>query len=411
MEQVIGNYKQTEIGLIPIDWNIYELNSLIDLNRSIRYGIVQPGKYDPNGRFMVRGQDYSFGWVDSNEMFRVTPEVEERYKNARLTGGDIILTIVGAGTGKLEVVPDWLHGANITQTTARIAVDKQKANSNYCKYYFQSAAGKIQISLYVKGAAQPGLNIRDVKIFKIPLPPKISEQTAIATALSDTDNYITHLEKLIAKKRLIKQGAMQELLRPKKGWVVKKLGEIATFYKGKGLPKSHLKENGKYKCIHYGELFTKYKESINTILSYTDKNDNCFYSVSNDVLMPTSDVTPNGLATASCIKEDGVILGGDVLVIRISPSLLDGIFFSFYVTQNREQVMKLVSGSTVYHLSGSDMMDFEIVYPKIEEQNKIATILSDMDAEIITLEKKLAKALNIKQGMMQQLLTGKIRLV
>jgi type I restriction enzyme S subunit len=256
-----------------------------------------------------------------------------------------------------------------------------------------------------------GLNLTIIKNLLIPLPPTKAEQTAIATALSDADALINSLEKLIAKKRNIKQGAMQHLLKPKEGWEVKKLGEIAAFFKGKGLPKSHLKENGKYKCIHYGELFTKYKESISSILSYTNENENCFFSISNDVLMPTSDVTPNGLATASCIKQDGIILGGDVLVIRILPSILDGLFLSFYVSQNREKVMKLVSGSTVYHLYGSDMKDFEISYPKTEQQNEIATILSDMDAEIQALETKLEKYRKIKLGMMQVLLTGKVRLV
>jgi len=255
------------------------------------------------------------------------------------------------------------------------------------------------------------LNLTIIKNLLIPLPPTKAEQTAIATALSDADALINSLEKLIAKKRNIKQGAMQHLLKPKEGWEVKKLGEIAAFFKGKGLPKSHLKENGKYKCIHYGELFTKYKESISSILSYTNENENCFFSISNDVLMPTSDVTPNGLATASCIKQDGIILGGDVLVIRILPSILDGLFLSFYVSQNREKVMKLVSGSTVYHLYGSDMKDFEISYPKTEQQNEIATILSDMDAEIQALETKLEKYRKIKLGMMQVLLTGKVRLV
>jgi type I restriction enzyme S subunit len=127
--------------------------------------------------------------------------------------------------------------------------------------------------------------------------------------------------------------------------------------------------------------------------------------------MPTSDVTPYGLATASCIKENGVILGGDILVIRMPLNTLDGLFLSYSISNNREEIMKLVSGSTVYHLYGSDMKKFEVNFPKIEEQTRIATILSDMDTELTTLETRLSKAKSIKQGMMQQLLTGKIRLI
>jgi type I restriction enzyme, S subunit len=121
-----------------------ELKNLIDINRKIRYGIVQPGKYDPNGRYMVRGQDYSFGWVDEKQLFKVSDIVEEKYKNARLKANDLIMTIVGT-VGHVEIVPKWLNGANITQTTARIAIDPSKANYIYCKYYFESENGKTQI--------------------------------------------------------------------------------------------------------------------------------------------------------------------------------------------------------------------------------------------------------------------------
>ncbi|MBT6936125.1 MAG: restriction endonuclease subunit S [Candidatus Marinimicrobia bacterium] len=233
----------------------------------------------------------------------------------------------------------------------------------------------------------------------------------MAEVLSDTDALIGALEKRIAKKRLIKQGAIQTLLTPKDDWEVKKLGEVASFFKGKGLPKSALVSEGKFKCIHYGELFTQYEERITEYFSYTDKTDNCFYSKKNDVLMPTSDVTPNGLATASCVLEDNVIIGGDILVIRIPENVINGIFLSYSIKKSREQVMKLVTGSTVYHIYGSDMANFVFKYPKIEEQNRIATILSDIDNEIDALEKKLAKTKKLKQGLMQQLLTGKIRLV
>jgi len=259
----------------------------------------------------------------------------------------------------------------------------------------------------------------EIQKYWLPVKHNLAEQTAIAKALSDTDALIQSLSQLIAKKRQIKQGAMQNLLNPydamgalKVGWVVKKLDDIASFSKGKGLPKSELVSDGKYDCIHYGELFTKYKENINSILSTTNSRVDSFLSQVNDVLMPTSDVTPNGLATASCLKTDDVILGGDILVIRAYKGLLDGVFFAYLVNLERNQVMQLVTGSTVYHLYGSDMAKFKFGMPeKFEEQTKIAQILTDMDTEITTLETKLSKYQKIKQGMMQNLLTGRIRLV
>lgn len=140
-------------------------------------------------------------------------------------------------------------------------------------------------------------------------------------------------------------------------WEVVKLGEIARFLKGTGLPKSELVDGGKNRCIHYGQLFTVYGPRIEHIHSSTNF-DGPIQSDANDVLMPTSDVTPNGLATANCILESGIVLGGDILIIRSRDKLLNGVFFAYLITIMRDQVMQLVTGSTVYHLYGSDMAKF-----------------------------------------------------
>lgn len=124
------------------------------------------------------------------------------------------MTIVGY-CGYVEVIPEWLEGANLTQTTARIAIDPDKASSSYCKYALLSDIGKCQVSLYLKGAAQPGLNIRDVEIFKLLLPSSILEQIAIATILSNMDVEIESLEKKRDKYDMLKQGMMQVLLTGK----------------------------------------------------------------------------------------------------------------------------------------------------------------------------------------------------
>lgn len=202
----------TELGLLPRDWIVEPLVRLVDPARGIRYGIVQPGEYDPSGRLMIRGQDYSEakGWADPSAVFRVSARVEERYRNARVTEGDLIMTIVGY-CGHVEIVPDWLNGANLTQTTARIAIHPDRAVGTYCKYMLQSQLGKSQVAAYLKGAAQPGLNCGDVEKFLVSLPPR-EEQTAIAAVLSDMDAELTALEARRDKTRALKQSMMQELL-------------------------------------------------------------------------------------------------------------------------------------------------------------------------------------------------------
>ncbi len=263
----------------------------------------------------------------------------------------------------------------------------------------------------------PSMNPDILRRIRVPIAP-LPEQHAIATVLSDMDDLLAGLDKLIAKKRDLKQAAMQQLLTGKTRlpgfsgeWEVKRLGDVATFFKGKGLPKSALSESGAEPCIHYGELFTRYPETIGNIFSRTDMSEGVFRSVTNDVLMPTSDVTPRGLAKASCIRADGVILGGDILVIRSDKNYIHGPFLSLVIRYEETQVLQLVTGSTVYHLYGSDMKNFTFSMPPLPEQIAIAEVLSDMDAEIASLETRLEKTRALKHGMMQELLTGRIRLV
>ncbi len=193
-------------------------------------------------------------------------------------------------------------------------------------------------------------------------------------------------------------------------WHETTLGEIATFHKGKGLPKSKILEDGKYECIHYGELFTAYKENINKILSRTDSLNGAFLSKDNDVLMPTSDVTPRGLATASFIGKSNVVLGGDILIIRPDSEKLYGLYLAYLITANKHQILRLVSGSTVFHLYGSDMAKLKLRIPSVQIQTRVVNILQTWDEYLEKLDRKIEIKKNIKKGLMQQLLTGKTRL-
>lgn len=159
------------LGQVPAHWEVRQLRRLVRRGRRITYGIVQPGEPDPDGRFMIRGQDYSCGWVSPEKIFRVSKAIEAPYKRSRLMAGDLVLTIVGAGVGNTAIVPDWLDGANITQTTARISVDPAKAQTAFIAAALHGPVGRQNVELYVKGAAQPGLNLEHVRTFVVTLPP------------------------------------------------------------------------------------------------------------------------------------------------------------------------------------------------------------------------------------------------
>ena len=170
------------LGDLPEHWTFMQLRRLVRRGRRITYGIVQPGEPDPTGRYMVRGQDYSFGWSQPETLFRVSDLIEAPYKRSRLEAGDLVLTIVGAGVGNVARVPAWLDGANITQTTARISVDMSIADPDFVAATLGSPVGRRNVDRYVKGAAQPGLNLEHVRLFLIPLPP-LEEQRDIVLSI------------------------------------------------------------------------------------------------------------------------------------------------------------------------------------------------------------------------------------
>jgi len=382
---------QTEIGLLPEDWDVKFIKDVSDI---VVGGDVNFSKFSN-----VQDLKYRYPIFSNTVSNRGLYGYSSSYKVDANS-----ITVIGRGVG---IGKSFSRNGKYTAIGRLIVLD---LSSNLLNNVFLSNYINSYLEIYDESGGIPQLTGISLGRYQVPLPP-LPEQEAIAEALSDADAWIESLEQLIAKKRLIKQGAMQELLTPKEDWEVKKLGEVADFFKGKGLPKSELSDSGGFKCIHYGELFTKYKELVGQIHSKTNYNDNTILSKTNDVLMPTSDVTPRGLATASCIKEEGVILGGDILIVRFK-SIIDGLFFSYFITNNKEEVLKYVSGSTVYHLYGSELSNLNFSFPKsLTEQIRIARILSDMDAELEALEGKLGKARKVKQGMMQELLTGRVRLV
>lgn len=430
-----AGYKQTEVGVIPEDWKLPTLNTLVDSSRGIRYGIVQPGKYDPKGRFMVRGQDYSKGWVDPSELFRVSPRVEEPFVNARIRVGDILVTIVGASTGRVAIVPEWLDGANLTQTTARVAINEAKANNAYCGHVLASWYGMRQVQNYIKGGAQPGLNCGDIEKFLLPLPPTKSEQEAISEALSDADALIESLEQLLAKKRQLKQGAMQELLTGKKrlpGFEVKpgykqtEVGAIPEDWWAETIDAVAFVTSGKR--LPAGYSLTEH-ETPHPYIRVTDMRPGTV--ALSDIKFVPVEAFP-AISRYRIYKEDIFIsVAGTLGIVGKIPPKLDGA----NLTENADRITRITcSQDYLLHVLMSPLIQDTIdslqtvgAQPKLAltrirkfvvplpptkaEQEGIAAILSDMDAEIAALEAKLAKARLLKQGMMQELLTGRIRLV
>jgi len=405
------NTKKTDVGRLPPDWDARTLGELGEVLIGLTY---RPSDVKPDGTLVLRSSNIQADALSFDNNVFVGVNVPEKIM---VRTGDVLICVRNGSRdliGKSALLDVRTKGMTFG---AFMAVYRCHMG-DFVSFLFQSEILKRQINEHL-GATINQITNRSLNGFKIPVPPTDAEWRAIATALSDVDALIAGLERLIAKKRDIKQAAMQQLLTGQTRlpgfsgeWANKVLGDLAQFHKGKGLPKSALSAQGAEPCIHYGELFTQYSERIERIISSTDFGVGTFRSKSNDVLMPTSDVTPRGLAKASCVLQDNVILGGDILVIRTNPSETSGVFLSYVIRHNESQVLSLVTGSTVFHLYGSDMRRFEFKGPdSVAEQSAIAAVLSDMDADLTALESRLAKTRAIKQGMMQELLTGRTRLV
>ena len=411
---------RADVRILPATWKLKRLGDVVTTLRSGSYGNedTSDGLTAMPVATTAHISEYD-SWNGKEMQQRFFTPIQ--IASCSVKKGDLVVvkssgSAASIKSGKIGFVEDWQAGAflfsNFLMTLRPIGVQPR-----YLYYHLTSYDVKQLLPSLVEASTYPNLRIDEYLAIEVPIPEE-REQSAIAEALGDVDALIAALEKLLTLKRHIKDGVAQELLTGKKrlpgfsgDWEVKLLGDLATFHKGNGLPKSALEPFGAELCIHYGELFTRYAETIRAIISRTNGSGNCVRSVANDVLMPTSDVTPNGLAKASCVRTGGVILGGDILVVRVNGGLVSGSFLSYVIRQAKEQVLQLVTGTTVFHLYAADMKKFTFFMPSLVEQRAIVAVLDDMAAEIAALEARLAKTRQLKQGMMQELLTGRIRLV
>jgi type I restriction enzyme S subunit len=205
-------YKESVLGLIPREWEEGFISEVVEENSPVTYGIVQPGEYSQKGVLLIRGKDYISGWAQEADFFKVKKELHNQFKRSTTVSGDILICIVGATYGAVGVVPGWIKEANITQTTARIRCNQKKFSPHFIEYYLKSSFGKLMIEKYVKGSAQPGLNLADVEKFITLYPKNINEQNLIGEKIRTLDKKIQTEQQGLAKYQQLKTGLMQDLL-------------------------------------------------------------------------------------------------------------------------------------------------------------------------------------------------------
>lgn len=425
-------YKQSEVGVIPEDWDAKELGSSCDLITKGTTPTSLGRAFVKTGIKFLKAETLSeTGGVIPDKLAYIDGATHALLGRSQLVVGDLLVSIAGV-LGRVGMVAEADIPANTNQALAIVRLGKQSDVAH--RYLFHSLRSSV-ISKRIREinvqAAQANISLQDVRDFRIPLPPTKAEQEAIAEALSDADALIESLEQLLAKKRHVKQGVMQELLTGKRRlpgfsgeWEVRTLGELFSF--GRGLPASRdqLSSNG-YCYLHYGDIHTSKKFFVDVGSEYQSipRLDISLKKVSPFSLLEDGDVvfvdaSEDDEGTSKhvvIINEDGIpfISGLHTIVAKSKTDALENQYrrYCFQTVAVKAQFRFFAVGTKVSGISKRNIAKVILPVPSPPEQTAIAAILSDMDAEIATLEAKLVKARGVKQGMMQELLTGRTRLI
>lgn len=416
-------YKQTEIGVIPEDWAIKYLSD---------FGKVQGGGTPSTTMADYWGGDIA--WCTPSDITSAPTKyinATERaitdlgLKNSAATvmpaGSILLCTRATIGELKINSIP-----MATNQGFKNIAINKG-GNVDFLYYLLQTKKDRM-LELAIGSTF---LEISKTALCKIPLqtPMHSDEQSKIADALSDIDSLVEVLENQISKKKAIKQGAMQELLTGKRRlpgfsgeWETFVFGDLFDFISNNAFTRAQLSDSGKVKNIHYGDILTKFGAYISADsneIPYIEREidlsrfaEKSYLQSGDIVIADTAEDETVGKALEVINVECPVLAGQHTLLCRPKVRFSEK-FLGYYLNAAcyHDQLLPFIVGTKVSSISKASVAQTRLAMPKYEEQQAISCILSDMDDDITELEKKLAKYRQIKQGMMQQLLTGKIRLV
>jgi type I restriction enzyme, S subunit len=411
-------YKMSDIGVIPEDWEVTRLGDLLEFRNGVNadkdnYGkgvpfinvlevITKSHLYtsDIPGRVSLKKNLVtSFSVHHGDIVFNRTSETQE----------DLGLASVYLGNDVIVFGGFVIRGRPL----------KQSIDAIYAGYFLRAPIVRFQITAKGQGAIRANIGQGDLRKVLVPLPT-LAEQRAIADALSDVDKQIAALDEAIAKKRDLKQGAMQRLLTGEErlpgfsgAWTETTLAQIGTFKKGRNIPKSALIADG-LPCVLYGEIYTRYDNITYQLDSHVPldiaKNSVAIYH--GDILFAGSGETLEDIGKCvAYIGADTAYAGGDLIIL--TPQECDSVFLGYLLNsaQIQEQKSNLGQGSSVIHIYTSNLSKIVIHLPPLKEQQAIGTVLSDIDEEISALEAQREKTIVLKTGMMQELLTGKTRLL
>ena len=397
MSAIPLGHKQTEVGVIPVDWRVSTLGEICVFENGDRgSNYPSPGSFVPSGIPFVNAGHVADGNISSSGMNYITPESFGRLGGGKVRAGDILFCLRGS-LGKFGIVGEDFGNGAIASSLVIVRPKTGVVSKDYLGCYFGSDLCVQMIDTWSGGAAQPNLGAQDLARFSIPLPASKDEQRAIAAALSDVDALLAKFDQFIAKKRDLKQAAMQQLLTGQTRlpgfsgeWEVKGLGDVCRITTGKK-DVNEGNSAGQYpfftcaRAHTFSDSFSFDGEAI--LIAGNGEVGNLNYFNGKFEAYQRTYVLQGFTANVSYLWHQ--------LSAHLVKSLGIGII-----------------GSSIPYIKMENLVGFEFRSPLDQsELTAIATVLSDMDAELAALEARRDKTRALKQGMMQELLTGRIRLV
>lgn len=404
MEVKVG-FKQTELGFVPDGWNLIPIEKIADQARKWSFtggpfgSNLKSSDYTQDGVRVIQLQNIGDGVFHNDSQIYTSPEKANELISCNIYPNEIILSKMGDPVARAAIIPNFHDRYLMCSDGIRLSVNTKEHNNYFIFLSINFNYFRKQAESASTGSTRKRIGLSELRQLKV-ICPKFDEQNSIAEALSDADTLIESLENLIEKKRQIKQGAMQELLSGKKRlagfsgeWVEKPLGEICHIKTGNRNNQDKV-EDGQYPFFVRSstvERINSYSHDCEAILIPGEGGIGSIFHY----ILGKFDVHQRVYAITQFPKD----VCGKYIYLYMN------VHFGFHAMQNSVK-------ATVDSLRLPTFLEFKINLPPTkDEQEAIAEILSDMDLELTKLDSKLTKARQIKQGMMQDLLTGKIRLV
>lgn len=418
--EVVAGYKRTEAGVIPEDW---EVVSALEVCEKIQDGTHFSPRIGGNDYFYVTSKNIRYGFLDMSTATRIDAAQHRAiYRRCDVKKGDLLLTKDGANTGN-AALNTYDEELSLLSSVAFLRFRPNRYSASYFLQQVLTSRGQRQIQDAMSGNAITRLTLEKINKLRFPVPSTLIEQEAIAEVLSGTDALIESLQQLLAKKRQIKQGAMQTLLSGQRRlpgfteeWEDKRLRDVGSTFGGlTGKTKADF-GSGTARYITFMSIMTNVVidcASFERVRVLPIESQNQVRK--GDLFFNGSSETPEEVGMCSVLIDEvkNVYLNSFCFGFRChDQNLINGKYLAYYFRSNegRELLKSLAQGATRYNLSKTALLRVEFPCPSFEEQTAIATVLTDMDAEITALETRLGRTREIKQGMMQALLTGAIRL-